>query len=122
MTTEKDIYEYIEWHKNKYNYGDNPIFEILLFEKIEEDEFGYPNVGCQDRPGFYYELDAAITAMNQNWADIQDHAFHAGFILCRFPGLYQSATTENRIFFLWDEEKEGFFQEEEPKMFEYCAY
>ena len=85
MTTKEDIYNYIEWHKNKYNCGDEPIFEIRLFEKAVSGGFNYPDTGIEDRPGFYYELDTAIHAMNQNWADIQDHAFHAGFILCHFP-------------------------------------
>ena len=122
MTTKEDIYNYIEWHKNKYNCGDQPIFEIRLFEKAVSGGFNYPDTGIDDRPGFYYELDTAIHAMNQNWADIQDHAFHAGFILCHFPGLYECATTETRMYFVWDEKKQGFYQVEEPEIFKHIAY
>lgn len=121
MTTKEDIYNYIEWHKNKYNCSDEPIFEIQLFEKAMSDGFNYPDTGVEGRPGFYYELDTAIHAMNQNWADIQDHAFRVGFILCHFPGLYECATTEARMYFVWDEKKQGFYQAEEPEIFRYYS-
>ena len=115
MTTREDILKYA---KNT----ERPIFEILLFEKVVEGGFSFPEVGCEDHPGFYYELDTAIRAMNENWADIQDHAFHAGFILCRLPGLYQGVTTNQRMYFVWDRDKEGFFQQEEPEIFKHLAY
>lgn len=118
MTTKEDILNHIEWYKQYYKINQNPIFEILLFKNVDE----YPNIGCEDHPGFYYELDTAIQAMNENWSDIQDHAFHSGLILCHFPGMYQCAVPDARMYFVWDKEKEGFFQQEEPKSFEHIAF
>ena len=128
MTTKKDIYDHITWFKNHYKCNENPIFEIVLFEKPNSEMMydgkpsGFPDTGCIDHPGFYYELCTAIQAMNENWCDIQDHAFYAGFILCHFPGMYECATTEQRMYFIWDKEKQGFFQTEEPEIFKYIAY
>ena len=93
MITKEDILNHIEWYKQHYKINQNPIFEILLFENVDE----YPDIGCENHPGFYYELDTAIQAMNENWADIQECCFRAGFVLCHFPGLYQSARKEQRM-------------------------
>ena len=126
MTNKKDINNHISWFKKHYQTKQEPIFEIILFEnthdKISQDNNSFPDTGIEDWPGFYYELDIAIKAMNENWADIQDHTFYTGFILCHFPGLYQCAGTEARMYFVWDEKKQGFFQQEEPKIFEHIAY
>jgi hypothetical protein len=134
MSKYQEILDYVKWyqeeHKDKNSNTLNPIFEIMLFEypnkemiyhKPEGDVLsGWPDTGCVDHVGFYYELDTAIQTMNENWGDIQETCYHAGFILCRFPGLYQAAI--HRIYFLWNEEKKGFFEAEEPEIFKHVAY
>lgn len=128
MTTKKDIYDHITWFKNHYKCNENPIFEIVLFEKPNSEMFyddkpsGFPDTGCFDRMGFYYNLNTAIRALNENWCDIQETCYHAGFILCLFPGMYECATTNARMYFIWDNEKKGFFQQEEPEIFKHIAY
>ena len=134
MSKRQEILNYIKWYQEKYkdksDNAPNPIFEIMLFEypdkeiiyhKPEGDVLSsLPDTGCVNHVGFYYELDTAIQAMNENWGDIQETCYHAGFILCRFPGLYQA--TIHRIYFLWDEEKKGFFEADEPEIFKHIAY
>ena len=120
---------YIESHSEQYGNG-KPIFEILVFEEpCKEYMFerngelipsGYPEIG-DNRMGYYHELDTAIQAMNENWADIQEHCFHAGFVLCHFPGLYNDVGPWGRIYFLWDEERMGFFEADEPPLFAHLA-
>ena len=136
MSKYQEMLDYVKWYQEKYKYKNgntsNPIFEIMVFEYPDKEliyhkpegevHSGYPDTGCVNHVGFYYELDTAIQAMNENWCDIQETVYHAGFILCRFPGLYNSALTEHRLYFLWDEEKKGFFEAEEPKIFEHVAY
>ena len=132
MTTKEDIFKHIEWYQEHYKIKENPIFEIILFEKPNsemiyhkstgDEKSGFPDTGCLDHMGFYYELDTAIHAMNENWCDIQETCYHAGFILCIFPGIYECATPNARMYFLWDEEKQGFFQQEEPEIFKHIAY
>lgn len=134
MSKYQEVLNYVKWYQEKYKdkYGNipNPIFEIMLFEYPNKEmtyptsngnvRSGWPDTGCVANMGFYYELDTAIQAMNENWCDIQETCYYAGFILCRFPGLYYAATS--RMYFLWDEEKKGFFEAEEPKIFAHVAY
>ena len=136
MSKYQEMLNYVKWyqekHKDKNDNSPNPIFEIMLFEypnkeiiyhKPEGDvHSGWPDTGCVDHMGFYYELDTAIQAMNKNWCDIQETCYYAGFILCRFPGLYNCVGNEQRIYFLWDEKKQGFFEAEEPEIFKHVAY
>lgn len=134
MSKYQEILDYVKWYQEKYKdengNAPNPIFEIMLFEYPDKEMTyptsrgdvysGWPDTGCIDHVGFYYELDTAIQAMNENWCDIQETCYYAGFILCRFPGLYYAATS--RMYFLWDKEKKGFFEAEEPEIFKHVAY
>lgn len=133
MTTQEAkhrIAKYIE-NRRKRCEGQKPIFEIVLFEHPDKELIfvkdgkeipsGYPDA-AMDNMGFYYELDTAIEAMHGNWLDIQETVFHAGFILCHFPGLYESAHSDGRIYFLWDEGRQGFFEADEPEIFRHVTY
>lgn len=107
-----------------------PIFEILMLEKTGEKpiiyptgkDSGFPDTGTTDVPGFYYNLDDAIHAMHVNSCDLREYVYQAGFILCRFPGLYRSVGKDLRMYFLWDESRNGYFETEEPKSFAHIAY
>ena len=136
MSKYQEILDYVKWYQEEYKDKNgntpNPIFEIMIFEYPDKEmiyhkpkgdiKSGFPDIGNFENIGFYYELDMAIKAMNENWCDIQETVFHAGFILCRFPGLYNSVTNNARIYFLWDQEKDGFFEAEEPEIFKHVAY
>lgn len=136
MSKYQEILNYVKWYQEKYQDKENkilkPIFEIMLFEKPNSEKIyhksfgdvksGFPDEGCQATMGFYYELDTTIQAMNENWGDIQETCYYAGFILCRFPGVYNSVGREGRIYFLWDDERQGFFEAEEPEIFKHIAY
>ena len=127
MITRDDIINYVK----EAGYSDPPIYEIVLFEHPNKEliyvrdgneiHSGFPDAEINNM-GYYCELDTAIKAMHENWLDIQETVFHAGFILCRFPGLYESAGRYERIFFLWDEEKKGFYEADEPEIFYHVAY
>lgn len=106
-----------------------PIFRILLFENSAKEmvdkygrPMGFPDIGAEADIGFFYDLDAAILAMNDNACDIRETVYDAGFILCLFPGLYQSAGKNERMYFVWDDDKKGFFQKEEPGIFRHISY
>lgn len=127
MTTREQLLQYASGRKERE--GVFPIYQISLFEHPNKAEVypsgkksGFPDLGAANDMGFYYDLDDAIWAMNHNDADIQEHCYHAGFILCKFPGLYQAVGRDLRMYFVWDEEKEGFFQQEEPAIFAHLAY
>ena len=131
MTTKESILKYVEWYKEKHEMDENPIFEIFLFQHPNKEltkekdgktiHLGFPDFGASENCGFYYDIDDSIKALNENWCDIQEHLYHAAFILCHFPGLYSSATLNERMYFVWDTEKRGFFQQEEPEIFAHTA-
>lgn len=123
MDGKQRIEKYVEAYRAEYGKDNQPVYEIMLMDHPckelmsvrdgKEVPSGWPDIG-DNRMGFYYELDRAIQAMNENWADIQEHCFLAGFITCHFPGLYNEVGPWGRIYFLWDEDREGFFEAEEP--------
>ena len=131
---QEEMLDCIKWyqkrHKDKNGNVPIPIFEIMVFEHPNKKMTyptsqgnvysGWPDTGCINHVGFYYELDTAIQAMNENWCNMQETCYYAGFIICRFPGLYEAGTC--RIYFLWNEEKKGFFEAEEPEIFQHMAY
>lgn len=136
MSKYQEILNYVKWYQEQYKDKNgntpNPIFEIMLFEYPNKELIyhkpsgdvpsGFPDTGCTGNMGFYYELDTAIQAMNENWCDIQDYCYYAGFILCHFPGIYNEATQDARMYFLWDKENKGFFEVKEPEIFKHIAY
>lgn len=131
MNSKTDLFAYAQ---NRHPLGDlqgpdsRPIYRILLFEHPNKERIygagtrsGFPDMECSMEAGFYYALDDAIRAMNENICDIHENFYDAGFILCQFPGLYESCGPEGRMYFVWDEEKKGFFQKEEPEIFKHIA-
>lgn len=100
-----------------------PIFMIYLTDEIEpyvtKDGKIMDWSGCQlNFMGFYYDLDDAIDAMHYNAMDISEDIFTCGYITVGFQGVYNHAADwYNRMFFKWNNDKEGFFEEEnEPKL------
>ena len=129
MTTKKDIDKYVDYFRRSA-YGDetNPIYEILVFENPDKEliyktglPLGWPDMGAQDVVGFYYDIDDAIDVLHENICDIRETVYDAAFLICRFPGLYNNVGTEGRMYFLWDNEKDGYFQKEEPNLFKHIA-
>lgn len=134
MVTKEDILDYVAFQKEARGNikGDDPIYSIYLItnpdkERIFEREgkgiaSGLPDVGDTSEPGFYHDLDHAISAMNENACDIREYCYNAGFILCRFAGMYDCVNRDARMYFVWDDEKKGFFQKEEPQIFAHVAF
>lgn len=94
----------------------NPIYSIQL--TVEIRPYITPDGKAMDWPdsglnymGFYYTLDEAIDAMNNNELDIAECCFNYGYITVGFPGVYNdSSGWYNRMFFKWDEDRKGFFE------------
>lgn len=115
MSTEDHVQrlkDHVVWYRGRYR-DLQPIYEIQLFTTLD---------GAFNGMGFYYNLDDAVIAMHENVLDIRETVFNYGFILCKFPGLYQCADTEARIFFQWDEERQGFYEADEPECFEHLGF
>lgn len=130
MTTREDLLKYVERgdHKHEDIRYTQPIFEIIMFEYAEEGvrsdgtPNGWPDTGAEDHPGFYYDLDDAIEALHTNCCDLREYVYDVAMIVCRFPGLYDCAGQDARMYFTWNDEKQGYFEAEEPECFAHIAY
>jgi hypothetical protein len=131
MTTPEMIKTFVANQLSKHD-GQNPIYIIMMLEKPGNEEIiynkngvltpsGFPDPGATDEVGFYYELATAIDAITNNWCDIQDHAYQAAFLLCKFPGLYTTTTTKSRMYFVWDQTTQTFIQQEEPVLYKHIG-
>lgn len=126
MKTKEDILKYKEDVQMTYDVP--PIFEILLFERARKgtrddgSESYLPDTGAEERAGFYYSIDDAIGALRGNACNLHEMTYHYAMVICRFPGLYDCVGPNGRMFFQWDEEREGFFEAEEPEIFRHIAY
>jgi len=121
MVTSADMLAYVNEKMSERSAGkyDMPIYQIILYEHcVNADNtcnfWGY-DYGWYDSPGYFHDLSDAISAMNNNLGDIHESMFNAGYIICRFQGLYCLCAPEARMYFEWDEERQGFFQKEEPE-------
>ena len=103
--------------KNAGDVDYEPVYEIMLFEHPNKERNGSPYLGATATVGYYKYLSMAVKAMHENIEDIRDNVYDAGFILCRFPGVHQKVTEEFRIYYVWNDDKNGFYEKGEPKIF-----
>ena len=128
MTTQEQMAANAEFEKQRSN-GQHPIYEIVLIEHANKElvyakgkRSGFPDTGAVSNVGFYYDLDTAVSSVKENCCDMREQVYDAAFILCRFPGLYETVSSNQRMYFVWNEETKGYVQEEEPKIFSHIAY
>ena len=129
MMTREKVLDYVSDVQAKHEGIGAPIYTIMVFEKADKEligtngkPLGWPDTGCSADMGFYYDIDTAIRAMHENWADIHETCYNAGFILCHFQGVYEASGPYARIFFRWDNDKGGYVEAEEPDLLKHIAY
>ena len=132
MVTREDLLKFAAWKKEYYKYYKDPIYRLLLFENPDKELIyhtpdgnkpsGFPDLGASNDFGFFYNLDDAIETMHDNVTDLRETVYNAGFILCHFEGISECATDKERMYFVWDKEKEGFYEADEPEIFRHIAY
>ena len=128
MTSIKDIEKCIDSECDLIRSNIRPIYEICVFENPNKELvsksgkcLGWPDMGAQAIMGFYYDIQDAIDVLHMNLCDIRETVYDAAFILCRFPGLYNEVGTNRRMYFVWNDEKQGYFQAEEPEIFKHIS-
>ncbi len=108
-----------------------PIYVIMMMEKSGDKtiiyesgkDSGFPDVGCTDYSGFYYDYKDAVEAMHENSCDLHEGVFGYGFILEHQPGLYcNTASSSCRTYFEWDAARGGFFEKVEPEKLKVLAF
>lgn len=84
------------------------MYFITCFQQYVKNENGLVDIGAYRTFGYYPYRDMAIEDLNENNCDIQER-FYDYAVVEKIPmGLYPIA--EERTFFKWDEEKQGFFE------------
>ena len=132
MTTREDLLKYadrrMKEQRKKGLPAFKPIYEIMLFEFpnkkqiIGDQEIDYPNIGAEERPGYFYSVNDAVDAMHKNTLFMSDGIYLAGFVSCKFPGIYDAIKTDCRFYFKYDPDRRGFYEEEEPEIFHEFAF
>ena len=92
-----------------------PIYEIHVYElpwKI--NKLGFFDYGIEECVGFYYEKEAAIKAVEENWCDIQDHYANAAMVKEVTPGLYPLVPRSKCWYYIWNPYTEKFEPSEIP--------
>lgn len=130
MTTREDLLKLAEEWKKANSKSKKPLYIIYTLDyPYSQVTYYVPWLGCDatfPSPGIVEDhsfsirtddLDKAIHYLNENGNGVQDGCFWGAFILMQYPDIMPFNTTETRMFFRWDEKKQGFFQEEEPEPF-----
>ena len=128
MMTKEDLLDYVQVRKDKGEFYD-PIYFIMAFENPNKEiiypsgkKSGFPDIGAECDCGFYYDLGDAIKAVESNNCDMREYVYNAAFILCKFPGMYESSGPESRMYFIWDDESKEYKLADEPEIFKHIAY
>ncbi len=129
MVTKTSIVEIVKAVQARHGDDCRPIYELVLFVHPDKEmvspsgkALGWPDTGGSYTPGFYYDIEDAIAALNENACDIREAVYNAAFLICRFPGIYDEVGPERRMYFVWNADKEGYFQTEEPEIFRHITY
>ena len=128
MTSKDDIMTIVQKLSDQTKDREKPIFEIMVLEHANKEDIypsgthsGFPDMGATDTPGFYHDIDHAYDAIVNNMCDIRETVYDAAFLLCRFPGLYQHAGKDLRMYFVYNKETCRYEQKEEPEIFAHIA-
>lgn len=88
------------------------IYTIMVFEKLEKNKGGYPDLGSRRAVGFYADKDDAFHDVRINALDIRECAYNYALIECVEEGIYSSPT--DQWFFKYNEEKGVYEEIERP--------
>ena len=95
-----------------------PIYRIELFHfPIQVDKYYGPDYGEDSMVvGFYHEKETAIEAVQEDWCDMSERGFYqAAMVIETHPGLYPMNHQQNRWYFLYNKEAEGYVLAAEPE-------
>lgn len=84
------------------------MYFITCFARYEQTKYGVPDIGDCRTFGYYPHKEWAIEDLHNNNTDLHERLYNYAVVEKIPMGLYPLA--EERIFFKWDEEKQGFFE------------
>lgn len=86
---------------------------ITVFERVELNDKGWADFGCQRTWGFYAERERAVQALHENWTDMWETCYDYAVIEKYDEGI-SHYDFDNRQWFKFDEEHNGYFEIDEP--------
>ena len=90
---------------------------ITVFERLSLDEYGFPDTGHNRCWGFYTDKNMAIDALHENATDMNETMYEYAIVEEYYEGI--SNFTGFRQFFKYSDEKDGYFEIDEPTNYEY---
>lgn len=89
-----------------------PIYRIELFRSPIQVDNCSPDIVV----GFYYEKETAIKAVQEDWCDMSERgSYQAAMVIETQPGLYPMNHPQNRWYFLYSNEANGYVPAIEPE-------
>ena len=85
---------------------------ITVMTKIKPGEYGFPEFGSQRTWGYYKLYDNALLALNHNWTDMWENCYDFAVLEKMDEGVCPYC--EERHWFKYDIERNGYFEIEEP--------
>ena len=85
---------------------------ITCMSKLEKTDLGWPEFGTTRVFGFKKTWEEAIESLHNNTCDMYEYLYIYAVIEEMEPAIHPDVI--RRQFFKWDNEKEGFFEIEEP--------
>ena len=99
---------------------DKKFWFATLLERAEMNpDTGLPDYGSKHTIGFSTDFDQMELALNTNALDIQEGCYRFAFLEAYEPGVYPMAL--ERVFYVWDRERRGFFRAEEMECFRHLC-
>ena len=95
------------------------MFFITCFTKVSIDELGYPDIGSSRTVGFVDTLEEAGELLLNNACDFWETIYEYAIIEEIHSGIYP--VPEDRCFFQFDMDRQGYRPIEEPKELERVA-
>lgn len=93
------------------------MYFITCFSKIDKDNHGWLDTGAMRTFGYYDNFEDADKALRHNYCDMHEYLYRYAVIEKVEPGIHPIA--EERWFYRYDEENDGFYHISEPEEFEH---
>ena len=90
---------------------------ITVFEHAEIDNLGWPETGATRCWGFYTDKKVALKALHENWTDMWETCYNYAILEPYYEGISGYVFNEDRQFFKYNREKDGYFEIDEPEGF-----
>lgn len=89
------------------------MYFITVFEKVETSDVFFADFGCRRTWGYYPEYEMAAKALHENVTDMYEGCYKYAVIEKIDWGI--CAICEERQWFKWDKERNGYFEIDEPE-------